>query len=256
MNLIRLIKIEIGKLKRSKIGLILLIPVLLVWISGIMNADMNFEMQAEGISPENNFFIQSFLGYVWFMLPSSLVVITVLMTQTERGNNGILKMLSLPVSGAALCLSKFCTILLVMGMEVAFITAGYFPAAWIASRKWEYDFLIEPGYVLQIAALLFLISIPMAAIYWMLAILFHNTVAAVGVGLATVVPIVLAINTKAWFAYPMCYPMMLITSKMHELASNMGTFSLELVPWIPTAIAATLAALILSCTLYGRAERR
>ena len=86
MNLIRLIKIEIGKLKRSKIGLILLIPVLLVWISGIMNADMNFEMQAEGISPENNFFIQSFLGYVWFMLPSSLVVITVLMTQTERGN--------------------------------------------------------------------------------------------------------------------------------------------------------------------------
>ena len=54
----------------------------------------------------------------------------------------------------------------------------------------------------------------------------------------------------------MCYPMMLITSKMHELASNMGTFSLELVPWIPTAIAATLAALILSCTLYGRAERR
>ena len=86
MNLIRLIKIEIGKLKRSKIGLILLIPVLLVWISGIMNADMNFEMQAEGISPENNFFIQSFLGYVWFMLPSSLVVITVLMTQTERNS--------------------------------------------------------------------------------------------------------------------------------------------------------------------------
>ena len=106
MNLIRLIKIEIGKLKRSKIGLILLIPVLLVWISGIMNADMNFEMQAEGISPENNFFIQSFLGYVWFMLPSSLVVITVLMTQTERGNNGILKMLSLPVSGAAPPLRK------------------------------------------------------------------------------------------------------------------------------------------------------
>mgnify|MGYP000461826538 CR=1 FL=1 len=51
MNLIRLIKIEIGKLKRSKIGLILLIPVLLVWISGIMNADMNFEMQAERHQP-------------------------------------------------------------------------------------------------------------------------------------------------------------------------------------------------------------
>ena len=74
------------------------------------------------------------------MLPSSLVVITVLMTQTERGNNGILKMLSLPVSGAALCLSKFCTILLVMGMEGRIYHSRIFPAAWIASRKWEYDF--------------------------------------------------------------------------------------------------------------------
>ena len=55
MNLIRLIKNRNKEIKRSKIGLILLIPVLLVWISGIMNADMNFEMQAEGISPENNF---------------------------------------------------------------------------------------------------------------------------------------------------------------------------------------------------------
>ena len=166
------------------------------------------------------------------MLPSSLVVITVLMTQTERGNNGILKMLSLPVSGAALCLSKFCTILLVMGMEIAFITAGYFPAAWIASRKWEYDFLIEPGYVLQIAVLLFLISIPMAAIYWMLAILFHNTVAAVGVGWQPCADCACH-QYEGWFAYPMCYPMMLITSKMHELASNMGTFSLELVRGYP-----------------------
>lgn len=256
MNIIRLIRIEVAKLKRSKIGLILLIPVILVWVSGIMNADMNFRMQAEGISPENNFFIQSFLGYSWFMLPSSLVVITVLMTQTERGNNGILKMLSLPVSGIGLCMSKFCTILLVMGMEVVFITAGYFPSAWIVSARYDYDFMIDPGYVLKIAAILFVISIPMAALYWLLAILFHNTVAAVGVGLASVVPVVLAINTKAWFAYPMCYPMMLITSKMHELATNMGTFSVRLVPWIPTAIAVTMAALILSCMLYGRAERR
>ena len=35
---------------------------------------------------------------VWFMIPASLVICTVLLNQTERSDRGILKMLSLPVS--------------------------------------------------------------------------------------------------------------------------------------------------------------
>ena len=58
-----------------------------------------FGMQAEGISPENNFFIQGFMAMSWFMFPASMVVGTVLLNQTERMNKGILKMLALPEYG-------------------------------------------------------------------------------------------------------------------------------------------------------------
>lgn len=38
-------------------------------VPSIFNANLNFGMQAEGISPENNFFIQGFMGMAWFMFP-------------------------------------------------------------------------------------------------------------------------------------------------------------------------------------------
>ena len=43
------------KIKRSKIFFILFAATVILWIPSILNADMNFSMQAEGISPENNF---------------------------------------------------------------------------------------------------------------------------------------------------------------------------------------------------------
>ena len=107
MNFFALIGVELRKIRRSKILLILLVPVILMWIPSIINAEMNFDTRGIPITPENNFFIQGFMGMVWFMIPASLVVGTVLLTQTERANKGILKMLSLPVNTAKLCLAKF-----------------------------------------------------------------------------------------------------------------------------------------------------
>lgn len=105
MTYIQLVKTELTKLRRSHIFWILLAPVILLWIPSFLNADINFE--ATGISPENNFFIQSYLGFTWFMFPASLVVCTVLLTQSERTNKGLQKMLSLPVNPQLFCLAKF-----------------------------------------------------------------------------------------------------------------------------------------------------
>ena len=74
MNFLSLVGIELKKIKRSKIVLILWIATCILWLPSIVNAGMNFEMQAEGISPEHNFFIQGFLGMSWFMFPASMVV--------------------------------------------------------------------------------------------------------------------------------------------------------------------------------------
>ena len=101
MNVFNLFAVELKKIRRTHIFLLLLIPIILLWIPSILHSDMNFSMKAEGISPENNFFIQGFLGLAWFMYPATLVIGTVLLHQTERGNRGIVKMLStakLPVS--------------------------------------------------------------------------------------------------------------------------------------------------------------
>lgn len=91
MSFLSLVGVEFKKIKRSKIFLILFAATVILWIPSILNADMNFNMQAEGISPENNFFIQGFMGMAWFMFPASMVVGTVLLSQTERTNKGMYK---------------------------------------------------------------------------------------------------------------------------------------------------------------------
>ena len=90
MNFLSLVGVELKKIRRSKILLILLIPVIMMWIPSIINADMNFDLRGTPITPENNFFIQGFMGMVWFMIPASLVICTVLLNQTERANKGML----------------------------------------------------------------------------------------------------------------------------------------------------------------------
>ena len=125
MNFLSLVGIEFKKTKRSKILFILLVATVILWIPSILNAHMNFEMQAEGISPENNFFIQGFMGMAWFKFPASMVVGTVLLSQTERMNKGILKMLALPVSTARLCLAKFVVWLALAAAQIFMMTGMY-----------------------------------------------------------------------------------------------------------------------------------
>ena len=111
MNLLTLFSIELKKIRRTHIFWILLIPLILLWIPAVLNVDSNFS-NAAGLSPEMNFFFQMYLGMSWFLYPASLVVITVMLNQLERTNQGMLKMLSLPVSAPELCLAKFLILLL------------------------------------------------------------------------------------------------------------------------------------------------
>lgn len=186
MNFFPLIGIEFKKIRRSKILLILTAATIILWLPSILHADLNFEMQAEGISPENNFLIQGFMGMAWFMFPASMVVSTVLLNMTERNNK----------------------------------------------------------------------AIPMLSCFWLLSVCIQTPVFSIGVGLASIVPSVLMINTKIWLAYPMAYPFFVITSEYGQLATNLDTAQVELIPWIPVAIVITILCLSISCLRFGQAERR
>lgn len=256
MNFLSLIGIEAKKLRRSKIIWILTAATVILWLPSISNAPLNFEMQAEGISPENNFLIQGFMGMAWFMFPASMVVGTVLLNMTERNNKGILKMLSLPIHTAELCLAKFVVLLALAAFQILMSVGMYYVSAEIASQTQNYDFLLPPLFVFKEAGMLFAASIPMLAFFWLLSVCIRTPIFSMGIGLASIVPSVLFINTEIWFAYPMSYPFFVITSEYGKLAANLSTAPVDLVPWLPTAAGITIFCLFLSCLSFGQAEKK
>lgn len=256
MSFLTLVGVEAGKIRRSKILLIYAAAAVILWMPSILNVNLNFGMQAEGISPENNFFIQGFLGMTWFMFPASMVVGTVLLSQTERANKGILKMLSLPVGTVKLCIAKFAILLALAAAQILMTAGAYYISAAVSSGTQDYNFILPPIFVLKESGLIFLSAIPMIAFFWMLSVCIQTPIFSIGIGLASIVPSVLMINTKAWFAYPMCYPFFVITAEYGKLAANLDTAQLELIPWIPAAALITILALSVSCLRFGQAERR
>lgn len=256
MSFLSLIGVELKKIRRSKILLILLIPVIIMWIPSIINADMNFDTRGIPITPENNFFIQGFMGMVWFMIPASLVVGTVLLTQTERSNKGILKMLSLPVNTTKFCLAKFTVLILLSFVQMVMTIAAYYISVAIASHILVYPFVLEPLYVCRVVLSLYAGAIPMAAVFWMIANLIQTPVLSVGIGLASIVPSVLMINTKIWFAYPMSYPFYLLMVEYGRCAEGVYETQIAWLPWLPTALLITVIALGIACVRFGAAERR
>ena len=169
MSFLSLVKVELQKIRRSKIFLILLIPVIMMWIPSALNADMNFDLRGIPITPEKNFFIQGFMGMVWFMIPASLVICTVLLTQTERTNRGMLKMLSLPVSTAKLCLAKFSVLVLLAFSQMIMTVCAYYFCAALVSRIQDYNFILDPLYVCGNTLGIYAGAIPMASVFWMIA---------------------------------------------------------------------------------------
>lgn len=256
MNFLSLIQVELQKIRRSKILLIMIAATIILWVPSILNANFNFGMQAEGISPENNFFIQGFMGLAWFMFPSTMVVVTVLMSQTERTNHGILKMLALPVSTAKLCLAKFFVLVIYSAIGFLLSIGMYYISAAIASQTQSYNFILSPLFVFREAASMWASSIPMLALFWMLAVCIQAPVFSIGIGLCSIVPSVLIINTKIWFAYPMAYSFFVITARYGKLAANLSTSDVSLFPWLPTAAVIAGICLIISCLRFGQAERR
>lgn len=256
MNFISLVGIELKKIRRSKILFILAVATIILWLPSIFNADVNFEMQAEGISPENNFLIQGFMGMAWFMFPASMVVSTVLLNMNERNNKGILKMLSLPIKATELCLAKFVVLIILAAVQILMTVGMYFISVGIASKTQSYDFILSPLFVFKEAGLIFVAAIPMLAFFWLLSVCIQTPIFSIGMGLASIVPSVLIINTKIWFAYPMSYPFFVISAEYGKLASNLTTAQVELFPYLPVAIGITIVCLIISCLRYGQAERR
>lgn len=255
LGLLSLFGVELLKIRRSKIFWILLIPAVMMWLPSALNADVNFVIDAYDISPDYNFFIQGYMGMAWFMLPATLVICNVLLHQTESAHRGLLKCLSLPVSTAKMCLAKFLVTVLLTAVQLFFSIASYYGAAALASRLYKYDFLLPPAYVCRSAALIYLAALPMAAVFWMVSVLIRTPVFSVGLGLASIVPSVLMLNTKFWCWYPMDYPFYMLMTEYGRIAPEVYDANVQLFPLLPVSIGVTLLCLAIACLRYSHEEK-
>lgn len=140
--------------------------------------------------------------------------------------------------------------------QILMMVGMYYISAAVVTGTQDYNFILSPLFVFKEVGFIAVSTIPMLAFFWLLSVSIQTPIFSIGIGLASIVPSVLMINTKAWFAYPMSYPFFVITSEYGKLATNLTTSQVELFPWIPVAIAITIVCLCISCFRFGQAERR
>lgn len=254
MNFLELLKIEFIKVKRGKMIPLIFIAPLLVVASGVANLQNYF-------SPEYTnawaaMFIQSALVYAYYLLPLSMIVICVMLAGRETGNNGILKMLALPVSRYALSAAKFCVLLFYLFMEMVVFLVTFVITGLIATNNTGITEALPVIYLLKWCAGLFLTMLPSMAIMWAITVLFEKPLLSVGLNLLLVIPGVLVANTSLWIVYPYCYSGYLVSCSLHNFTTKDISTSFSLFPFLPCAILIFTLVLTVAVTRFGKKEMR
>ena len=254
MSFLELLKIEFMKVKRSKIVPLIFIAPLLVVVSGIANLSNYFTPEYTNAWPA--MFIQSALVYAYYLLPFSMIVVCVMIAGRETGNNGILKMLSLPVSRHMLSIAKFCVLVFYLFMETVVFLAVFVTAGLLATHTMGITETLPVLYLLKWCACLFLTMLPCVAIMWAITVLFEKTLLSVGLNLFFVIPGILIANTPLWIVYPYCYSGYLVSCSLHDFTAEGTSTAFSVFPFLPCAIVVFILALSLAVKKFGKKEMR
>lgn len=255
MTFLEVIKIEFMKVKRSKIVPLIFIAPLLVVASGVANLSRYFTPEYTNAWPA--MFIQSALVYAYYLLPFSIIVVCVMIAGRETGNNGILKMLALPVSRYALSIAKFCVLAFCLFMEMVVFLAVFVIAGTFATNTMGVTETLPILYLVKWCAGLFLTMLPCVGTMWAITVLFDKPLLSVGLNLLLVIPGVLVANTPLWIVYPYCYSGYLVSCSLHDFTIESGnSVSFALFPFLPVAILVFGIVLAVAVTQFGKKEMR
>ena len=250
----KLLTIEFMKIKRSQmIPLVFLAPLLVV-SSGAANLHRYF-------SPDYTnawaaMFIQSALVYAYYLLPFSMIVICVMLAGREMGNNGILKMLALPVNRCALSAAKFCVLLFYLFMEMVIFLVVFVISGSLAANRTGISETLPVIYLAKQCAGLFLTMLPALAAMWTVTVVFEKPLLSVCLNLLLVIPGVLVANTPFWIVYPYCYSGYLISCSLHDFNSGGVNTAFNLFPFLPCAILIFVLMLTVAITAFGKKEMK
>jgi len=254
MSFIELVEIEFKKVKRSKIVPLIFVAPLLVVVSGVANLSNYFTPEYTNAWPA--MFIQSALVYAYYLLPFSMIVVCVMIAGRETQNNGVLKMLALPVSRKALSMAKFCVLVFFLLMEMAVFLVMFIFAGLVATRVMGVTEALPVLYLLKWCVWLFLTMLPSLAVMWAITVLFEKPLFSVGANLLLVIPGVLVANTPLWVVYPYCYSGYLVSCSLHEFTTQTADGAFSLVPFLPCATLIFSVFLALAFTQFGKKEMR
>ena len=254
MSFFELLRIEFMKVKRSKIVPLIFAVPLLVVASGVANLSRYFTPEYTNAWPA--MFIQSALVYAYYLLPFSMIVVCVMIAGRETGNNGILKMLALPVSRYALSIAKFCVLVFYLFMEMVVFLAVFVIAGTVATRAMAVTETLPILYLLKWCVGLFLTMLPCVGAMWAITVLFDKPLLSVGLNLLLVIPGVLVANTPLWIAYPYCYSGYLVSCSLHDFTVESNTITFSMFPFLPIAILVFALVLAIAVKQFGKKEMR
>ena len=254
MSFLELLRIEFTKVKRSKMILLIFVAPLLVVSSGVANLSRYFTPEYTNAWPA--MFIQSALVYSYYLLPLSMIVVCVMIAGRETGNNGILKMLALPVGRYALSMAKFCVLVFYLFMEMAVFFAVFVIAGTVATKAMGVTETLPVLYLMKWCAGLFLTMLPCLGAMWAVTVLFEKPLLSVGLNLLLVIPGVLVSNTPVWIAWPYCYSGYLVSCSLHDFTAEDNIRAFSLFPFLPAAILVLALALTIAAIQFGKKEMR
>lgn len=254
MSFFELLKIEFMKVKRSKIVPLIFVAPLLVVASGVANLSRYFTPEYTNTWPA--MFIQSALVYAYYLLPFFMIVVCVMIAGRETGNNGILKMLALPVSRYALSIAKFCVLAFYLFMEMVVFLAVFVIAGTVATSTMGVTETLPVLYLLKWCVGLFLTMLPCVGTMWAITVLFDKPLLSVGLNLLLVIPGVLVANTPLWIAYPYCYSGYLVSCSLHDFTVESNTMTFSMIPFLPVAILVFALVLAIAVKQFGKKEMR
>ena len=254
MSFLELLRIEFMKVKRSKIVPLIFIAPLLVVSSGVANLSRYFTPEYTNAWPA--MFIQSALLYAYYLLPFSMIVVCVMIAGRETGNNGILKMLALPVSRYALSIAKFCVLTFYLFMEMVVFLAVFVIAGTVATSTMGVTEALPILYLLKWCVGLFLTMLPCMGTMWAITVLFDKPLLSVGLNLLLVIPGILVSATPIWIIYPYCYSGYLVSCSLHDFTVNSNIRTLSIFPFLPIAILVFVIVLVIAVTQFGKKEMR
>ena len=254
MSFLELLGIEFRKVKRSRIVPLIFIAPLLVVSSGVASLSRYFT--PEYTNAWYAMFIQSALVYAYYLLPFSMIVVCVMIAGRETGNNGILKMLALPVSRHALSMAKFCVLACFLLMEMVVFLAVFVVAGLIATRTMGVTETMPIFSLLKWCAGLFLTMLPAVAVMWAITVLFEKPLFSVGLNLLLVIPGILVANTPFWILYPYCYSGYLVSSSLHDFTAEVSDSTFSLFPFLPCALILFGVVMAVAVTQFGKKEMR